>query len=96
MNGRYDGTSAGSQKITVLLFDAGVDGMVETSFGRHEVRDNLSVVDFRQQVERHLHRHRGEELRELCGRFNRYDNVTGSMEQSEWRHSARNGNKKIL
>lgn len=96
MNGRSDWTSAGSQKFSVLLFDAGVDGMVETSFCHHEVSDNISVADFGQQIERHLHSQRGEELRELCGRFNRYDNVSGSMEQSERRHSVSNGKKRRL
>ena len=40
-----DGTSAGSHKFSVLLFDAAVNGMVEAPVWRHEVGDDLSVVD---------------------------------------------------
>lgn len=81
------GTSARSQKVSALLFDAAVDGMVEVPVWCHEVGDNLSVVNSGQQVERNLYGQRGEELWELCGRFNRHDNVTGPVEQSERRHS---------
>jgi len=84
-----DGTSAGPQQFPVLLFDAAVDGVVEAPLWRHEVGDNLSVVDPGQQVEWHLDGQRREEVIELCGRLHRNDNVISAMEQSEWRHSGR-------
>ncbi len=71
--------SAGFQKSSVLLFDAAEDGMVEVPVRCHEVSNHLSVVDSGQQVERHLYGQRGEEFTELCGRFNRNNNVTGPM-----------------
>lgn len=88
-----DGILAGSQKFSVLLFDAAVDGMVEAPVWCHEVSNDLSVVNPGQQVERHLYGQWGEELRKFYGRFNRNNNVTGPMQQSEWRDSGRKEDK---
>lgn len=50
----FSDPSAGSQKFSVLQFDAAVDGMVVAPLWCHEVCDDLSVVNPGQQVEWHL------------------------------------------
>lgn len=84
-----DGSSPGPQQLPVLLLDAAVDGVVEAAVGHHEVGDDLGVVDAGEQVERHLHGQRGEEVAELCGGIEGDDDVVGPVEQSKRRDSGR-------
>lgn len=80
----------GSQKFSVLQFDAAVDELVVAPVGGHQVGDDLNVVDSRQQVQRHRYREGGEELREPHRRLDGNDRVAGTVEQSERRHSVGN------
>lgn len=57
--------SAGFHKGPPLLLDQRVDPLVEAPVGQHEVSGDVRVIDSRKQVERHLRRTRGEDLREL-------------------------------
>jgi len=80
-------SSAGRQQLPVLLLDAAEDGLVEAAARHHQVGDDLGVVDPGQQVERHLHGQRGQEVAELRRRLGGHDDVVGPVEQSERRHS---------
>lgn len=63
--------------------------MVVLSIWRHKVSGNISVVNPREEEERHLYGQRGEQLRELWGRLDRNNHIISSMKQSERRHSGR-------